>query len=84
MGDHGRRCVYEGSASHWREFHPESEALTLDNAILDAYNNATDDSGRGGPDDGTDRPERTYRVVGIFISGTNPPSDYKVHLVKHP
>ena len=43
--------------------------------MKDAYDNAMENS---------DGSERTFRVVGIFITGTNPPSDYKVHLADHP
>jgi hypothetical protein len=78
MSPEGNRgYVYEGSANHWRELHPDEggEQLRLEQAILDAYDNAMG---------GSDGRERSFRVVGIFITGTNPPSDYKVHLIDHP
>jgi hypothetical protein len=71
-----RRPIYVGSAARWRQLHPESgEELLLEHAVKDAYDNAMENS---------DGSERTFRVVGIFITGTNPPSDYKVHLADHP
>ncbi len=75
-----RRLIYEGSAARWMELHPEEGEdrggeLLLRHAIRDAYENAMQ---------GSDGRERAFRVVGIFIEGTNPPSDYKVHLADHP
>jgi hypothetical protein len=75
-----RRTIYVGSAAHWIENHPDDGddrggELLLRNAMMDAYENAMQ---------GSDGRERAFRVVGIFIEGTNPPSDYKVHLADHP
>ncbi len=78
MGD--RRSIYEGSAARWLERHPEDGEerggkLLLEDAMMDAYENAMK---------GSDGRLRAFRVVGIFVEGTNPPSDYKVHLADHP
>jgi hypothetical protein len=79
MSPQGERVVYVGSAQEWfRRQGGEDQApedMRLEQAIMDAYEKAPKIPGGE---------ERTFRVVGIFVTGTNPPSDYKVHLIDHP
>jgi hypothetical protein len=77
-----QRCVYEGSAKDYPR--RGSEPVALEHAILDAYEKAMD----GKEPRLTPEPENTpvpyrFRVVAIYIEGTNPPSDYKVELADH-
>jgi hypothetical protein len=76
-----QKVVYEGSACRWRELH--GAELTLQSAILDAYDLAMHGPNRD-ENLGSEGPERAFRVVGLFITGSNPPSDYKAQLVDHP
>lgn len=76
----GVRGRYPGSAKNRK---PSGE-VTLEDAILDAYENgmaAKDEVDRVRAD-GSARVFR-FKVDAIFIEGTNPPSDYKVELVDH-
>lgn len=70
------KVVYEGSARNRRG---EGDELLFRNALLDAYEAARDGESRRG-DDGPYQ----FRVVDIIIEGSNPPSDYKVTVVRHP
>jgi hypothetical protein len=74
------RAVYEGRARN-RIGRPPDDAdeLLFRNALLDAYEVAKageTERGNGGP--------FQFRVVDIIIEGDNPPSDYKVTVVRHP
>ena len=73
MTDDPRR-VYEGSARDFPSREPNEE-LTLEHAILDAYRKATE--GRGPRSDGD---PFVFKITAIYVEGTNPPSDYRVHL----
>ena len=74
------RAVYEGSARNRIGRPPdEGDELLFRNALLDAYEVAKEGEskrGNSGP--------YQFRVVDIIIEGSNPPSDYKVTVVRHP
>jgi hypothetical protein len=74
------RVVYEGSARNRIGSPPgEGDELLFRNALLDAYEAAKEGERRQGNDG-----PYTFRVVDIIIEGSNPPSDYKVTVVRHP
>jgi hypothetical protein len=78
------KVVYEGSARRWVSRPPddrdEGDELLFRHALLDAYKSAIDaERGRGVTDE-----VLQFRVVEIIVEGSNPPSDYKVSVVKHP
>ena len=73
MTDNPRR-VYEGSAREYALREPE-EPLTLEHAILDAYTKATNGRGPRSQED-----PFVFKITAIYVEGTNPPSDYRVHL----
>ena len=70
-----QRCVYEGSAKSYKG-RPRGEPVTLEHAMRDAYDKAIAGTKKAG------KRQRTYRfrVVAIYVEGSNPPSDYKVEL----
>lgn len=67
------KLVYEGSAAAFIDANDIRDELRLEYAMRDAYEKAA--QGRIGP--------FSFRVVGIFIDGTNPASDYRVQVVDH-
>jgi len=78
------KVAYEGSARNWRHRPPDErqgeDDLLFRHALLDAYKIAIDAERRRGVEDETLR----FRVVEILVEGSNPPSDYKVTVVRHP
>jgi hypothetical protein len=74
------KVVYEGSARRGSTRpRDEGDELLFRNALLDAYEVAKE----GETDRGNSGPYR-FRVVDIIIEGDNPPSDYKVTVVRYP
>ena len=72
------KVVYEGSARRGSG-RPRGDDLLFRNALLDAYEVAKEgekENGNNGP--------YSFRVVDIIIEGDNPPSDYRVSVVRHP
>ena len=78
------KVAYQGSARNWRRRPPgEREGendLLLRHALLDAYKVAIDAERKRGVRTRT----LQFRVVEILVEGRNPPSDYKVSVVRHP
>jgi hypothetical protein len=72
-----QRCVYEGSAKSYKE-RPRGEQVTLEHAMRDAYDKAI--AGTKKAMAGKRRRTYRFRVVAIYVEGSNPPSDYKVEL----
>ena len=70
--------VYEGRASEYRG--RKGEDVVLEDAFLDAYEKGM---AKKPPRLASEDPY-TFEVVGIFIEGRNPPSDYRVRIKDHP
>jgi hypothetical protein len=75
-----QRCVYEGSAKSYKG-RPRGEPVTLEHAMRDAYDKAI--AGTKKAMAGKRQRTHRFRVVAIYVEGSNPPSDYKVELANH-
>jgi hypothetical protein len=76
------RVVYEGSARDYPARGADEELL-LRHAVLDAYGKGIAGKEPKFTQEGEPVPYQ-FRVVGIFVEGINPPTDYKVQLVDNP